>query len=302
MLPRITDEMLAGSGSPSAPTVPALDDRSLAEMLAELEGDDRYALRELLADDSDTPAAPAPAPGRPSSAPPAPAPRRADAVETRPRAAGSSATTGSQRVVDHDQSARAEPPRAVPSSLGRPTGPPARRDARRRTDQESEHTPASNHHEDAAQDDLAQVDLAQEEPAQEEPAPEEPAQDGMAREVPARDDPAGHGPDDSAPSDQVPSDIDPAFHHQRVVPKQAVDDDRVEFRQSAAGPVLRSRYGDFRPPVGRTPQTPSLTGLGLTRRASGKLGSRLFVVVFVGIFLLIAIQLVVSLVSSVGTP
>jgi hypothetical protein len=299
MLPRITDEMLAGSGSPSALTVPALDDRSLAEMLAELEGDDQYALREMLADDSDTPA---PAPGRPSSAPPAPAPRRADAAETRPRAAGSSATTGSQRAVDHDQSARAEPPRAVPSPLGRPTGPPARRDARRRTDQESEHAPASNHHEDAAQDDLAQDDLAQDDLAQEEPAQEEPAQDGMAREVPARDDPAGHGPDDSAPSDQVPSDIDPAFHHQRVVPKQGVDDDRVEFRQSAAGPVLRSRYGDFRPPVGRTPQTPSLTGLGLTRRASGKLGSRLFVVVFVGIFLLIAIQLVVSLVSSVGTP
>jgi hypothetical protein len=91
------------------------------------------------------------------------------------------------------------------------------------------------------------------------------------------------------------------------------DDDPSVLRQSAYGPVLRSRYGDFRPPVpvGRAaeaksdrhpPEAPSLTGLGLTRRSWGRIGSRLFTLVFVAIFVLILIQAVVGLVTSASSP
>jgi hypothetical protein len=68
--------------------------------------------------------------------------------------------------------------------------------------------------------------------------------------------------------------------------------------QSPVGPVLRSRYGEYRPPVvsPREPDVPSLTGL--TRRSRSKLGSRLFTVVFVAIFVLILIQTVVSVFSE----
>jgi hypothetical protein len=68
--------------------------------------------------------------------------------------------------------------------------------------------------------------------------------------------------------------------------------------QSPVGPVLRSRYGEYRPPVvgPQEPDVPSLTGL--TRRSRSKLGSRLFTVVFVAIFVLILIQTVVSVVSE----
>jgi hypothetical protein len=68
--------------------------------------------------------------------------------------------------------------------------------------------------------------------------------------------------------------------------------------QSPVGPVLRSRYGEYRPPVVSPwePDVPSLTGL--TRRSRSKLGARLFTVVFVAIFVLILIQTVVSVFSE----
>jgi hypothetical protein len=86
-------------------------------------------------------------------------------------------------------------------------------------------------------------------------------------------------------------------------------DDPSVLRESADGPVLRSRYGDFRPPVpvGRRsrgaddwylPDAPSLTGLSLTRRSWSRRGSRLFAWTFVAIFTLILVQLVVGLYSA----
>ena len=103
MLPQITDEMLArrdASSTPTAPTVPTLDDRSLAELLAELEGDDQYALREMLAADPDAPPAP------PPRAAPAPAPRRADAARLR--------DVGHD--IDHDAGYRAASPPGNPQA------------------------------------------------------------------------------------------------------------------------------------------------------------------------------------------
>jgi hypothetical protein len=58
-----------------------------------------------------------------------------------------------------------------------------------------------------------------------------------------------------------------------------------------------SRYGDYRPPVGGVQdEVPSL--IGLTRRSQSKLGSRLFTIAFVAIFVLIVIQTIASVVSA----
>lgn len=88
----------------------------------------------------------------------------------------------------------------------------------------------------------------------------------------------------------------------RVAPDRAAGaaetPDPTYLTQSPVGPVLRSRYGEYRPPVVSPvePDVPSLTGL--TRRSRSKLGSRLFTVVFVAIFVLILIQTVVSVFSE----
>ncbi len=62
-------------------------------------------------------------------------------------------------------------------------------------------------------------------------------------------------------------------------------------------PEPRSRYGDYRPPIRATQdEVPSL--IGLTRRSQSKVGSRLFTVAFVAIFVLIVIQTIASVVSA----
>ena len=61
--------------------------------------------------------------------------------------------------------------------------------------------------------------------------------------------------------------------------------------------VIRSPYGDFRPPVARASQrTPGLTGL--SQRSRSKVGSILFTLAFVAIFLLILVQAAVSVVTA----
>ena len=92
------------------------------------------------------------------------------------------------------------------------------------------------------------------------------------------------------------------------------DDDPSVLLDGADGPVLRSRYGDFRPPIpiGRRrrrgeddwylPDAPSLTGLGLTRRSWSRTGSRLFTWLFIAIFALIFLQFVIGVVSSAANP
>lgn len=89
------------------------------------------------------------------------------------------------------------------------------------------------------------------------------------------------------------------------------DDDPSVLRLSGDGPVLRSRYGDFRPPIAvgrrrkgqrRAPDPTSLTGLSLTSRSTGELGSRLFTLIFVAIFLLILAEAVIGIVSAAAAP
>lgn len=89
------------------------------------------------------------------------------------------------------------------------------------------------------------------------------------------------------------------------------EDDPSVLRLSGDGPVLRSRYGDFRPPVAvgrrrkgqrRAPDPTSLTGLSLTSRSTGRIGSRLFTLFFLAIFLLILAEVVIGLVSAAAGP
>ena len=64
-----------------------------------------------------------------------------------------------------------------------------------------------------------------------------------------------------------------------------------------AEPATGSRYGEYRPPITAAhDEVPSL--IGLTRRSQSKLGSRLFTVAFVAIFVLIVIQTIASVVSA----
>jgi hypothetical protein len=64
---------------------------------------------------------------------------------------------------------------------------------------------------------------------------------------------------------------------------------------TGSGP--RWRHGDYRPPIQPVQdEVPSL--IGLTRRSQSKLGSRVFTIVFVAIFVLIVIQTIASVVSA----
>ena len=64
-------------------------------------------------------------------------------------------------------------------------------------------------------------------------------------------------------------------------------------------PVIHSEYGDFRPPIHQEPDRhyEALSLTGITERSRGRLGSRLFTIAFVVIFVLILIQAAVSLLS-----
>jgi hypothetical protein len=109
--------------------------------------------------------------------------------------------------------------------------------------------------------------------------------------------------DRAAPAEQPPNPVPDG--QRNVTPDQerhpTRDDERhPTIRLSAAGPVVCSQYGDFRPPIDRAQEVTSLTGLGLTRRSRSRTGSRLFTIVFVAIFLLILVQAVASMLSAAG--
>jgi hypothetical protein len=72
--------------------------------------------------------------------------------------------------------------------------------------------------------------------------------------------------------------------------------DRTHPEFSAAGPVIHSSFGDFRPPVKPVRDEQGLTGL--TRRSRTRLGSLVFTLVFVAIFLVIVIETLVSLLGA----
>jgi hypothetical protein len=231
MIPRITDDMLPPL---ERSRVPALDDDSVAEMIAEL--DDVGV---------DQPSSPGAAPSVSGDVPPA---------------------------------AKPEPARRVPSPRDKPSGS---RDA------------GSAGSRDAGS-----------------------AGSRDAGEAGSRDAAEGRGGGRSEmPKLKAPR---PRSRLPRPLPEDEPDagprtygpaDDPSVLRESADGPVLRSRYGDFRPPVpvGRRsrgaddwylPDAPSLTGLSLTRRSWSRRGSRLFAWTFVAIFTLILVQLVVGLYSA----
>ncbi|GAA5145893.1 hypothetical protein GCM10023321_04470 [Pseudonocardia eucalypti] len=70
-------------------------------------------------------------------------------------------------------------------------------------------------------------------------------------------------------------------------------------RPAPTPPVIHSEYGDFRPPIHQEPDRhyEALSLTGITERSRGRLGSRLFTIAFVVIFVLILIQAAVSLLS-----
>ena len=65
---------------------------------------------------------------------------------------------------------------------------------------------------------------------------------------------------------------------------------------SSVGPVIHSSFGDFRPPVRPVREEQGLTGL--TQRSRSRLGSLVFTLTFVAIFLVIVIETLVSLLSA----
>lgn len=60
--------------------------------------------------------------------------------------------------------------------------------------------------------------------------------------------------------------------------------------------MIRSVYGDFRPPVTPTRKSTGLTGW--SGRVRGRLGSVLFALLFASVFVLILIQLVISVFTA----
>lgn len=240
LLPRITDEMLAAGGSAPAS---ALDDRMLAELLAELEDDDQYALDELLDGEEE----------------PLPKARTA-------------------RPVDRQAEVKA----VSTEDLGPVPAP--RPETPARDDQVANDEPAAD---DEPAPDVGPV--ANHEPAAPTAKPEPGAQRPSFQAGP---------PSRRTAQEAVPVHLEPP---QRAKEDFLDEDDSYPvIRQSPLGPVVHSRYGDFRPPVEREPEAQTLTGFGLTRRSRSKVGSILFTVVFVAIFLLILLQAVVSLISTPG--
>jgi hypothetical protein len=232
MLPKITDEIIEREEAARAdrlpplakPRVPRLDDDWLAELIAELDGDD--ATR------------PAPAPER-TSRPVIPRPS-----VPRPRT-----------TIEF-------PAGALPPTPRPPVEP--------------------------GREPLARGDAVRAEPVQPRPPRVEPTRTRPSGPELVRDEP------DDEPEEQFGPDDDPSV-----------------LRLSGDGPVLRSRYGDFRPPVAlgrrrkgqrRAPDPTSLTGLSLTSRSNGRIGSRLFALFFAAIFLLILSEVVIGLVSAAATP
>lgn len=72
--------------------------------------------------------------------------------------------------------------------------------------------------------------------------------------------------------------------------------DHVLPEVSSIGPVIHSSFGDFRPTVRPTRNEQGLTGLA--HRSRSRLGSLVFTLTFVAIFLVIVIETLVSLLSG----
>jgi len=233
MLPAITDDMLPPLANPRVPT---LDDRALAELLAELEGDD--------------------------SAPP-------DILDV-------PAQSRSAEPAGHASDPLAAP-RLSPGSTG--LGGDALAAPRLAPDL-ADLTPSAGRNL-AAQ--VGAVPLPRPDP---EPEPGRPL-----------------GPRPRPPSDARPGQPPgprlsrPLGARPGRAPGSRAGAAGSPLGHSGVGPVVRSQYGDFRPPVARGSDVP--TGLtGLTRKSRSKVGSVLFTVVFIAIFILILIQALASVFTA----
>jgi hypothetical protein len=281
MLPAITDDMLPPLANPRVPT---LDDRALAELLAELEGDDSPPADPL--DDVDAPAR------NRSTADPLAAPRLA------PESTGFDVDSlAAPRLAPDPARFAAEPtaaPRlaADPSDLGVPDPDNL-----------------------AAQIELGAVPLPRPDPENSAAGgrPAQPPRTRMSGTTPGAGQPLrprisqplgarpGRAP---GPRAGAPGSRAGAGGSRAGAPgsRAGAAGSRAgaggsPLGHSGVGPVIRSEYGDFRPPVARVSDVP--TGLtGLTRKSRSKVGSVLFTVVFIAIFVLILIQALASVFTA----
>jgi len=280
MLPAITDDMLPPLANPRVPT---LDDRALAELLAELEGDDSAPLDLLdLPDDLDLPA---------QSRSADPAGHASDPLAA-PRLSPESTGLGGDALAA---------PRLAPDPTGLGSEPvPAPQLAPDLAD-----LTASAGRNLAAQ--VGAVPLPRPDP---EP---EPGQPPGPRPRPPSDARPGQppGPRPRPPLDARPGQPfgagagqppgprlgQPLGARPGRAPGSRAGAAGSPLGHSGVGPVIRSQYGDFRPPVARGSDVP--TGLtGLTRKSRSKVGSVLFTVVFIAIFILILIQALASVFTA----
>ncbi|HEY0572651.1 MAG TPA: hypothetical protein VGD73_01025 [Pseudonocardia sp.] len=260
MLPAITDDMLPPLANPRVPT---LDDRVLAELLAELEGDDSPPADAL--DDVDAPAR------NRSTADPLAAPRLP------PESTGFDVDSlAAPRLAPDPTRFAAEPTAAPqlavdPSDLGVPDPDNL-----------------------AAQIELGAVPLPRPDPENSAAGgrPAQPPRTRMSGTTPGAGQPLR--PRISQPLGARPG---RAPGSRAGAPGSRAGAGGSPLGHSGVGPVIRSEYGDFRPPVARVSDVP--TGLtGLTRKSRSKVGSVLFTVVFIAIFVLILIQALASVFTA----
>lgn len=280
MLPAITDDMLPPLANPRVPT---LDDRALAELLAELEGDDSPPPDPLDPldglDDLDAPAR------NRSTADPLAAPRLA------PESTGLGVDSLAAPRLAPDPTRFAAEPTAAPR-LAEDPGDLGVADPDNR----------------AAQIELGGVPLPRPDPENSAaggrpaqpprtrtsgttPGAGQPLRPGISQPFGAR---PGRAPGSraGAPGSRAGAGGSPAG----ALGSRA-GAGGSSFGHSGVGPVIRSPYGDFRPPVARVSDVP--TGLtGLTRKSRSKVGSVLFTVVFIAIFVLILIQALASVFTA----
>ena len=306
MLPAITDDMLPPLANPRVPT---LDDRALAELLAELDGEDNTPLDQL--DDLGLPARTR------STVDPLPA----SAARAPERSVGHRGAASVAAPAGADPIARPSDPLAAPGLAPDPTG-----------------LAAGDGGDVAAQVGLGAVPLPRPDPGNSGSSgpPSEPSPGRMSGPPPGTVPPPGTIPPTLGPASPPGQPLGPRTGRPRGQPfgagaglpprprvsqplgagpgrapggragapgsRAGATGSRAgatgsPLGHSGVGPVIRSPYGDFRPPVARGSDVP--TGLtGLTRKSRSKVGSVLFTVVFIAIFVLILIQALASVFTA----
>lgn len=247
------------------PRVPELDDHTLAQLLAELDGEDTLG---------------------------------AHAQAAAPRSYAADPAHATSSTFEAVPASKAEP-RAFAETAANANPGPAAQPARNPNPAD---TPAAARETPPPPDPTAPLTP----PAKPAPAigtlsPAEPAQRRRAMPTPRTAPPTEAAPatDPGPPTTPLPRiGITPPARPttpKRVDATHHADAQPPHLEDSAIGPVIHTDYGDFRPPIDRV-REPALTGL--TRRSRSRLGSLLFTIAFVAIFLIILIETLVSLLSA----